>query len=291
MVLKILWLESKGLYTVKRGLEAGKQLGIQVDVLELKDLSFVTDNDVIGIFYDSKNICKEYDALIMRTFFPNVSEGLTVARLFKDAGKIVVDANLVEEGYSISKMYDYLILAENRVAVPRTWQYYSSDKLQERIEELSYPFILKGIHGSEGRNVYKIENKSQFDEVISKYALGELLFQEYLPAEEDYRLMIVGYKALPVLVKRKPALGEFRTNFNFNEEVTPLVTNDFPELRDLAEKSARILKREFTGVDIRFRGNVPLVLEVNRRPGFKEFEEVTKLDVAGEFIKYVSSRV
>ncbi|VVB71218.1 Alpha-aminoadipate--LysW ligase LysX [uncultured archaeon] len=290
MSLKILWLENKGLYSSKRAIQAGRELGIQVDNLAITDLSFITNGKSIGIFNGSENVCNTYDDLIMRTFSPHISEALTVARLFKDAGKVVIDLNLTEEGYSISKMHDYLILAENGIPVPRTWQFFDSSKIEDQIRNLNYPFILKGIHGAEGKNVHKIENRIQFDKIISEYEFGELLFQEYIPAEEDFRLMVVGYKALSLLVKRKPAPGEFRTNFNFNEEVIPLSTNDFPELREIAEKSARILKREFTGIDIRFTENRPMILEVHRRPGFKQFEEITKLDVAEEFIKYVSSK-
>ena len=62
---------------------------------------------------------------------------------------------------------------------------------------------------------------------------------------------------------------------------------DAAHLQDIAERAARALKREFSGVDIRCRGKTPLVLEANRRPGYKDFERITGFDVAGTFLEYV----
>ncbi len=291
MLTKILWLEAGDLYTVRRGKEAGDLLGVQVDSLEMFDLSFVATNASSGMFSNNGDLVRTYDAVIMRSFMPHIGEALTVARLFNEAGKVVVDKSLTEEGYSMSKMHDYLVLARNEIPIPDTWQFFDPDEVETLANQMGFPCILKGIHGSEGRHVHLVKDMTQLRRKMWQYQYGELLLQEYLPAEVDYRVMVVGYKALPLLVQRKPQPGEFRTNFEFNEEIIPLPIEEFPELKRIAEAGAKVLKREFAGVDIRMRGNAPLILEVNRRPGFKGFEQATNLDVAGEFIKYVSSKV
>ncbi|NJM40740.1 MAG: hypothetical protein HC853_08180 [Anaerolineae bacterium] len=61
-------------------------------------------------------------------------------------------------------------------------------------------------------------------------------------------------------------------------------------MRDLAERAARALGREFAGVDIRFKDGQPVLLEVNRRPAFQNFEQTTSLDVAGAFLSYAHSK-
>ena len=66
------------------------------------------------------------------------------------------------------------------------------------------------------------------------------MVQEFLEAEEDYRVVTVGYKALPFYVSRKPREGEFRTNFEWNEEVVPHRISEFPELKHVAELAAKI---------------------------------------------------
>jgi RimK family alpha-L-glutamate ligase len=290
MPIKVLWFETEDLYAVRRGKEAGKQLGVEVHSLDAFDLSLLAEAGCSGVFAGGHDLVRGYDAIIVRTFMPFVSEVLTIARLFRAAGKVVVDSSLTDEGYAMSKMHDYMLLAAEGVQVPRTRQLFDPNEAATFAAEIGFPCVLKGVHGSEGRHVHKVESPEQLWRQLRQYRTGEVMVQEFLPAEQDYRVMLVGYRALPVYVSRKPRAGDFRTNFEFNEEVTPLPTSEAPHLRDIAERAARTLRREFTGVDIRCRGATPLVLEANRRPGFKGFEEKTGYDVAGAFIGYVKRR-
>ena len=287
---KILWLESGDLYTIRRGIEAGRQRGIQVDSIDILDLTFSTEGMIRIRSNDVNDIVMSYDAIIIRSFMPYISETITIARLFKNAGKVVVDTSITDEGYAISKMHDYVLLASAAIGVPKTLQCFNPNEVENYAGSNGYPCILKGIHGAEGRNVFKADSIQNLRRILWRYKPGELMIQEFLPAEFDYRIITIGYKALPVMVRRKPQPGEFRTNFDFKEEVIPIKTEDNLDMKVLAESAARILRREFSGVDIRYRQNMPLILEANRRPGFKGFEEATGYDVAGAFIEYVRDR-
>lgn len=287
---RLIWLESGDLYTIRRGVEAGRRLGIQVDSLEVLDLTFSADGGSPHLAADMGELTEHYDAVIMRSFMPFVSEALTVARLFRDAGKVVVDTSLTDEGYALSKMHDYVLLSRAGVAVPKTYQCADPERAERYAESLGYPCVLKAVFGSEGRNVFKADSRRQFRKILWRRRAGEFMVQEFLPAEVDYRVITVGYRALPVMVRRKPQPGEFRTNFDFKEEVVSLPTDEYPDMKEIAERAARTLRREFSGVDIRYRGDEPTILEANRRPGFKGFEEATGYDVAGAFIEYVRDR-
>lgn len=280
--LKILWLDTSAeLYEVNRGIESGKRLGVQVDVIESHDVHFAADGKQVGAFFQSRNLAQEYDVLLVRAFIPLISESITLARLFREAGKVVIDESLTNQGYAMSKMHDYVVMASNGVAVPRTQQFCDPTELLEAADTLGYPCILKGGHGSYGRHVHKVASHEDLRKKLLRYKPGEVMVQEYLDAVLDYRVVVVGYKALPVYVSRKPVSGEFRTNFEHNEIVTSHPLAEAPHLQEIAEKAARALNREFSGVDIRCRGTTPLVLEANRRPGFKDFEKATGYDVAG----------
>lgn len=288
--LRILWLESGDLYTIRRGVEAGRRLGIQVESLEVLDLTFSAGVDAPHLAAGAEELTAAYDAVIVRSFMPFISESLTIARLFREAGKVVVDLSLTDEGYALSKMHDYIRLSRAGVAVPRTYQCADPAQAERYAEALGYPCVLKAVFGSEGRNVFKADTPAQFRKILWRRKPGEFMVQEFLPAEVDYRVITVGYRALPVMVRRKPQPGEFRTNFDFKEEVTSLPTDEHSDMKELAERAARTLRREFSGVDIRYRGDEPTILEANRRPGFKGFEEATGFDVAGAFIEYVRER-
>ncbi len=287
MPLKILWFETGDPWIVSRAKEAGARLGVHVDSIDAYDLNLAADGTHIGVFAEGRNLASCYDALVVRSFMPFISETITLARLFREAGKVVIDESLTDEGYAMSKMHDYIMLAAGGVPVPRTRQFSDPNQMADFADELGYPCVVKGTYGSRGRYVHKIGSEPELRKRVMHYKPGEASVQEFLDAFVDYRVMVIGYRALPVYVSRKPQPGDFRTNFELNEEVIAHPMSEAPEMQVIAERAARILRREFTGVDIRCRGAQPLVLEANRRPGFKDFERATDFDVAGAFIAYV----
>jgi ribosomal protein S6--L-glutamate ligase len=73
-------------------------------------------------------------------------------------------------------------------------------QMEHRTPELpSYPFVLKGAHGGEGRQVWLIENGAELDARLQTLLQLELhgrcgfVLQEYLPGlERDLRVVVVG---------------------------------------------------------------------------------------------------
>lgn len=289
--MKILWLGWEDDYTPERMRHAAASLEVELSTLEISDISFVAADGTVGVYHHGLDLVKEYDALIARTFYPHISEALTVARLFSNAGKVVIDQSLTDEGFIVSKMHDYLLLASNGITVPRTWQVYSSTALVAQADRLGYPCVLKGVHGSHGTHVHLANNQQELLKRWTEYFPGELMLQEYIPAAEDFRLLVVGYQVLPLMVSRYPAPGDFRTNVAFSRSGAACRVSDYPGLEDIAKQAARVLRREFAGVDIRYQGDTPVVLEVNRRPVFEHFESVTGLDVAGQYLSYAASKI
>lgn len=285
--MNILWLGWRELYTARRIREAAEAQGVGLTVAEIFDLTFVAAGPRTGLFMGAADVLAAYDALIMRTFHPYIAEGLTVARLFREAGRAVVDESLTSEGYAISKMHDTLVLARAGLPVPRTWQIFDPAAVETLAAEIGYPVILKGVQGSHGTQVHIAHDAGGLRRRLWTRPAGELTLQEYLPADEDYRVITVGYRALPVLVSRRPAPGDFRTNFAAGGEFRVRTFEEFPALRELGERAARALRREFAAVDIRYRGDAPLILEVNRRPDFEGFEGASGYDVAGALLRYV----
>lgn len=289
--MRILWLGWEDSYTPLRMQAAAATRGIHLDTLQITDVVWNVDKNLIGAYSAGENLVEKYDALIARTFHPYISEALTIARLFADAGKVVIDRSITDEGFVVSKMHDYILMAQHSVPVPRTWQTFDAGVLQQQIANLGYPCVLKGVHGSHGEHVHLAHNDIEVKQRLSGYPPGELMLQEYLPAHEDYRLLVVGYETLPVMVCRSPEPGDFRTNVGSGATAVAKYVDEYPGLAELASKSAIILRREFAGVDIRCHLGQPYVLEVNRRPTFENFENVTGFDVAGTFLQYIVHKI
>jgi len=289
--MKVVWLGWEETYTTRRVRQAAKDQRLQLDTYDIHDISFIVKGQQATILGDGLNLLDTYDGLVVRTFYPYISEALTIARLFRDAGKLVMDQNLADEGYAVSKMHDHLVLTKHGVPNPCTWQLFNPRQVEAYAQQLTYPCLLKGVHGARGHHVYLIRNAEQLHRRLWHYPCGELMLQEYLPAEEDYRLLVIGYQALPVMVSRKPPKGDFRTNYSIGGRFFRRELGEFPGFKELAESASRALRREFTGVDIRMKGDQPMVLEVNRQPDFEGFERATKFDVASELVKYIISRI
>jgi glutathione synthase/RimK-type ligase-like ATP-grasp enzyme len=288
--MNVLWLSKRSHYSSRRVQAVTEALHVNVSVREVPEIWFSADGNRLGVFSHAVNLVQTNDVLVVRTFYPQVSEVLTIARLFHDAGKLVIDENVINEGYAISKMHDYLILASNNINIPRTWQVYGWDNVRSILDTIGYPCILKGVHGYHGTRVHLVQTETEAMECFAKYDSGDLCIQEFLPAHEDYRVLVIGYEALPKIVSRKPYPGEFVTNSAANAEFSAREIDDFPGLQEVAERAARTLRREFAAVDIRYRNGTPLVLEVNRQPTFEGFELATSIDVASAFLHYIETR-
>jgi len=289
--MRVVWLGWEEIYTTRRVRQAAQEQGLDLVVCNIHDISFDIEGGKANIWAFGENLLETCDGLVVRTFYPHISEALTVARLFKDAGKVVIDESLTDEGYAVSKMHDTLVMAEHGVPCPRTWQLFNPRQVEALAEQLTYPCLLKGVHGARGEHAYLIHNSEQLHRRLWHYPYGELMLQEYLPADEDYRVMVLGYQALPVMVRRKPPKGDFRTNYSLGGSFIRCELSEFPAFKPLAQEAARALRREFTAIDLRMKGDQPVILEVNRQPDFEGFERATHFDVASEVVRFIRERI
>lgn len=289
--MRIVWLGWEEVYTTRRVQQAALQQGLDLLVCNIHDISFDIEGQRANLRAFGEQLLETCDGLVVRTFYPYISEALTVARLFRDAGKVVIDQSLTDEGYAVSKMHDTLVLTKHGLPCPRTWQLFNPRQVEAIAEQLHYPCVLKGVHGARGEHTYLVHSTEQLHRRLWHYTYGELMLQEYLPAEEDYRVLVIGYRALPVMVSRRPPNGDFRTNHSLGGTFIARPLEEFPGFGTLAEQAARALRREITAVDIRMKGEQPMILEVNRQPDFEGFERATRFDVASEVVRYIGERV
>lgn len=229
-----------------------------------------------------------FDLLLIRNFFPYMSEVLLIADAFATAGKRIIDTRLVTTPVIISKMYEATVLEKYHIAVPRTVQCIGLAAAHAFLRTARYPLVLKGVHGHGGTQVFRAAHEQAARRILTQAPPGTFLFQEYLPGKKDYRVITIGYRAIGAVERRVPA-HDFRTNSGVGaqEKRTPLT----PVLATIAETASRALGRECAGVDIRFFQNIPYVLEVNQTPGFVHFEKATGIDVADIFVRYCESLV
>jgi len=149
--------------------------------------------------------------------------------------------------------------------------------LVEVFERFDPPVVVKPNSTTRGVGVAKAGDVDSFlgvvdylDLVHDFRATGDrsFLVQEYLPEVTDYRAMVVDGEFAGAVERRLPeaalAAGQWKHNVHRGAEATGVDLP--PELRELAERTARGLDIPFLGVDLLVGEDRVVVSETNARP-------------------------
>lgn len=174
------------------------------------------------------------------------------------------------------------------IPAPMTYSnvgYNDTSFLNQAMEVLDYPIIVKEGFGSFGAQVYIARN---FEELVSicvdiNYPF---LLQEYIASShgKDIRLQVVGDKVVAAMYRYSD--NDFRANITNGGKMKAYHAND--KQAELAVKCCKELGLDFAGVDILFGDNdEPVLCEVNSNAHFKNIDDCTGSDVADEIIKHI----
>ena len=249
---------------IKKFIQAGKNLGVDVEV--------ISPNDFMRL--------PEFDALFIRETTGIEHHTYRFSKKAESMGLVVID-----DPTSIlrctNKIYLADLFAANGVPAPRTL-FLNRDRpeqLDEAASTLGFPMVIKIPDGSFSRGVEKVEDR---DELQSKVGpLFEesslLLAQEFLYTDFDWRIGILNNKALyacryymvkdhwqiyhhDLEKKEKTKSGGFDT----------LPTFEVPRaVLQAALKATKQIGNGFYGVDVKQWGDKAYVIEVNDNPSIE----------------------
>jgi len=283
----MLIVSSPELYEAGRFREEGGKLGHRVDVVPFERLSFIVRPRQTTVLVGKRDLFRSYDTLYLRHFYPYISEALHLAEWAQRRGLRVIDRRLAEKNFIQSKMYNYWKLAEAGLPVPPGFQVMDLKAARRLLDRRRWPVVAKGIHGSRGRYVFRLDSPRQAERELTKDMVGFFTFQDYLKIAAEYRVMTIGFKAIGAMRKIPPA-GDFRHNIAVG--AVGIAADLPPKILRLCEKAARLLGQEMAGIDLAIVRGRPCVLEVNRTPGFESFEPATGINVAAAFLRYAAKR-
>jgi len=244
---------------LKAFVEAGKEIGIEVEVVAKNDYPRIAEYD--GLFI------RETTAIDNHTYrFANKAEkeGMVV---IDDPGSILKCTN---------KIYLHDLLKSRKLPTPNTEIIYRDDpkRLTELPDVLGFPIVLKIPDGSFSRGVVKVESvdqlKSAADELFQHTAL--VLAQEFMFTEFDWRIGVLDGQALYAcqyfmsrghwqiynhVANAPQRSGGFKT----------LPVRDAPsEVVKLALKATAPIGDGLYGVDLKQVGDRTVVIEMNDNP-------------------------
>lgn len=271
--------------------DAARKVGFSPSLFHLRDLRFFAGNGAADLRV-GKTSLKEFDLIFVRGFW-NYQNEVSLLAAFCRLNKIpLLDTTLLNNPI-ISKNNDLLRFHEAGLPVPKTLFLENRDSLALLNSEFSFPIVAKEIRGKRGFDVHLLANKKQLQEFLQRMILPERTFetnayqfQEYIPADFDVRVLVLGKRILGAIERRSADPRDFRHNISLggSARIFPLTK----KIEKLACAAAVCLDYQFAGVDFIFHKKTGklYLLEVNRSPGFEGFMQATKIDVPLELMRF-----
>ena len=193
---------------------------------------------------------------------------------------------------SRNKLRSLQLFSKSGVGIPKTIFSRETDAVDDLIEQIGTPMVIKVAQGTHGRGVVLAENKKAAKSVIQAFYVEgvSILLQEFIEeaSGEDIRALVVGGKVVAAM-QRKSLSDDFRSNIHMGgaSSVVELTSAE----RKTAIKAAKAMGLDICGVDMVRSDRGPLVLEANSSPGLQGIEQITEHDVATDIVKFIENNV
>lgn len=214
--------------------------------------------------------------------------------LEKNGYKVFNSSDAIEK--CDNKALSYEILAQNNLPIPKTVVlpllfFYKQEYIKPFVEnlenQLSYPMVAKKWFGSEGKQVFLVENRQMLLQLLDSEKV-QLVFQEYCSEcfGKDIRINIVNGEIVASMQRFSDS--DFRANLSNGGSATLYIPTT--EEAKLALKTAEVFGCDFCGVDILQTNNGPVVCEINSNAHLENIYKVTTINVAKHILEFVINK-
>ncbi|MBU2676557.1 MAG: 30S ribosomal protein S6--L-glutamate ligase [Gammaproteobacteria bacterium] len=278
---------NRNLYSTKRLVEAGKERGHDIVVINHKHCYMNITSHNPSIHLKGEKIVG-IDAIIPRIGASISFYGTAVVRQFEMMGVYSVN-----ESVAITRSRDKLrasqLLARRGIGLPVTGFANSPDDTEDLLRITGgAPVVIKLLEGTQGVGVVLAETKKAAESVIEAFRglKANFMVQEFIAEAggADIRCLVIGDKVVAAM-KRQGKEGEFRSNLHRGGSADLIKIT--PEERSTAVRSAKVMGLNVAGVDLLRSNHGPVVMEVNSSPGLEGIEKATDKDVAGLIIEFI----
>jgi glutathione synthase/RimK-type ligase-like ATP-grasp enzyme len=226
---------------------------------------------------DRKSQILQYDALFIRETTAIDHQTYRLARKAEQEDLVVID-----DPTSIlrccNKVFLHDAFSYNGVPAPKTivMAGYGDAHLDEVEAKLGYPMVLKMPEGSFSSGVFKVENRQQLKERLSRLFADSalVLAQEFLYTEFDWRIGVLNNRAIYAckyhMAKNHWQIINHGVKRNTTGDWETMPTFETPRLvLSAALKACEIIGKGLYGVDIKQKGDSVYVIEVNDNPSIE----------------------
>ncbi|HEX9594770.1 MAG TPA: 30S ribosomal protein S6--L-glutamate ligase [Candidatus Saccharimonadales bacterium] len=273
-------------YSTQRLVEEIKKRGHKAQVVNHAECYVEIEQDTPDVRYRGEDI-SGIDAVVPRIGASITRYGTAIVRQFEMMG-VYTPAKSIAIQRSRDKLRSMQVLSKAGVGIPRTIFSRETNEVDDLVDLIGAPMIIKVARGTHGRGVVLAETKKAAKSVIQAFYVEgvSILLQEYVEesAGSDVRALVVGGRVVASM-QRQSLTDDFRSNIHQGGEGKKVKLTD--EERKTAIKAAKAMGLSVSGVDMVRSKRGPLVLEVNSSPGLKGIETVTGRNVAEKIVDYI----
>jgi len=296
--------------TVEKIGNACKKYGMKFDAIKVKfahinsmkaNGASVTIENIDG---DGKDITIKptNTVAIVRGGVLNSQIGVGTMTVLQNSGVFMVNEKGAME-LCANKLQTALALQKHKLPHPRTAFVADEKSIPDAMKAIGgkYPVVVKTLTGAEGIGVSIIESEKSLTSVLqSLWKFGaEIIIQEFIPGfKNDVRSLVLNGK-LFASAKRDKAKGDFRTNIARGSKGGSIKLS--PEEVELVERTARVSKCYYVGVDHVVVDGKPYIIEMNASPGSGNVyqlyddegnptEEVEGDELIGKLVEHLSHK-
>ena len=273
-------------FTVKRLKEEARKRGHDVETIKYPECFVELEYNKPTVFYRGREL-NDFDAIIPRIMPGLTTYGTSIVRQFEMMG-VYTPAKSIAIARTRDKLRAMQLLSKAKVGIPKTIFSRETADVDELLERVGVPVIIKLAQGTQGNGVVLAETKKAAKSVVQAFYVNEtsFLIQEFIAesAGTDIRAFVVGSQVVASM-KRQSLDGDFRSNIHQGGEGEKVKLTD--EEEKMVIRAAKAMGLPICGVDFMRSDRGPLIIEVNSAPGLEGIEVVTGRNVAGKIIEYI----
>ncbi len=273
-------------YTVRRLREEARKRGHEVKTIKFPECYVEIEQDRPAVRYRGENL-QGFDAIIPRIMPGMTTYGTAIIRQFEMMG-VYTPAKSIAISRSRDKLRSIQLLSRAGVGIPKTIFSRETSDVDDLLDHLGLPVIIKLASGTQGNGVVLAETRKVARSVVQAFYVNDtsFLIQEFIAesAGTDIRAFVVGNKVVASM-QRQSLDDDFRSNIHQGGSGKVIKLTD--EETKVALRAAKAMGLAICGVDLMRSDRGPLVLEVNSTPGLEGIESVTGRNVAGKIIEYI----
>lgn len=273
-------------YTVRRLREEARKRGHEVKTIKYPECYVDIKQDHPEVMYRGEQL-SDLDAVIPRILPGMTPYGAAIVRQFEMMG-VYTTARSIAISRSRDKLRSIQLLSKSGIGIPKTIFSRETDAVDDLINHLGTPMIIKLASSMQGNGVVLAETKKAAKSVIQAFYVNDtsFLLQEYIEEAggSDIRVFVAGNQVV-ASIKRQSLDDDFRSNLHQGGSATVIKLTD--KEKRTALKAAKTMGLPVCGVDMIPSERGPLVLEVNSAPGLEGIESITGRNVAVKIIEYI----